>query len=117
MCDSGQKDKKKNRKMTLSQMKKSEMNRQMNHYNKMQSIHEKCKLCYGEKIRISNVLISIGTLAYLKLKEDYIVTGHCLIVPMDHISSIRLADESTLTEIRNFKKSLIQMFQKQVMLS
>ncbi len=40
--------------------------------------------------------------------------GHCLIAPLDHVSSTRQADEHVWTEIRNFKKCLLQMFMAQV---
>ena len=36
--------------------------------------------------------------------------GHCLIVPMDHVATGRLADEQVWTEMRNFKKCLVQMY-------
>ena len=36
--------------------------------------------------------------------------GHCLIVPMDHVATCRLADEQVWTEMRNFKKCLVQMY-------
>jgi hypothetical protein len=42
------------------------------------------------------------------------VPGHCLIAPLDHVPSTRQADEHVWTEIRNFKKCLLQMFMAQV---
>jgi hypothetical protein len=43
-----------------------------------------------------------------------LVPGHCLIVPSDHVASARQVDEHVWTEIRNFKKCLLQMFMAQV---
>ncbi len=40
--------------------------------------------------------------------------GHCLIVPVEHVASARQVDEHVWTEIRNFKKCLLQMFMAQV---
>ena len=42
--------------------------------------------------------------------RNSIASGHCLIVPMEHIPSTRVADDNTNIELRNFKKSLIHMF-------
>ncbi len=43
--------------------------------------------------------------------------GHCLIVPAEHVASTRQVDEHVWTEIRNFKKCLLQMFMAQVFCS
>lgn len=43
--------------------------------------------------------------------------GHCVIVPADHVSSSRQVDEAVWTELRNFKKCLLQMFMAQVRFS
>ena len=40
--------------------------------------------------------------------------GHCLIVPSEHASSTRQVDESVWTELRNFKKCLLQVAMAQV---
>ena len=39
--------------------------------------------------------------------------GHCMIVPAEHVASTRQVDEHVWTEIRNFKKCLLQMFMAQ----
>lgn len=40
--------------------------------------------------------------------------GHVCIVPAEHVASGRRTDEAVWTELRNFKKSLLQMFMQQV---
>lgn len=40
--------------------------------------------------------------------------GHCLIVPSEHVASTRKVDEAVWTELRNFKKALLQMAMSQV---
>lgn len=47
-------------------------------------------------------------------RRGRLVPGHCLIVPNDHTPSTRQVDEHIWTEIRNFKKCLLQMFMAQV---
>jgi len=39
--------------------------------------------------------------------------GHCCLVPADHVPSCRQVDEDVWTELRNFKKCLLQMFMAQ----
>ena len=39
---------------------------------------------------------------------------HCCIIPMEHAPSSRKVDEHIWTEMRNFKKCIIQMFMAQV---
>jgi len=60
-----------------------------------------------------------------KVKENHtmwrgcrgcLVPGHCLIIPMEHVASCRMADEAVWTEMRNFKKCLVQMYAEQARL-
>jgi len=39
---------------------------------------------------------------------------HCCIAPMEHISSSRKTDEHVWTEMRNFKKCMMQMYMAEV---
>lgn len=43
-----------------------------------------------------------------------LAVGHVCIVPAEHVASARRTDEAVWTELRNFKKSLLQMFMQQV---
>ena len=58
--------------------------------------------------------VQVSDIGYLSLvqscRRGCLVPGHCLIVPMDHVASCRLADEQVWTEMRNFKKCLVQMY-------
>lgn len=40
--------------------------------------------------------------------------GHSVIVPTEHVASTRQMDEQIWTEMRNFKKCLLQMHMAQV---
>ncbi len=40
--------------------------------------------------------------------------GHSIIVPTEHVASTRQVDEHIWTELRNFKKCLLQMHMAQV---
>ena len=63
------------------------------------------------------MLSLIGAIAeacYMPCFRGRLVPGHCLIVPAEHVASTRQVDEHVWTEIRNFKKCLLQMFMAQV---
>eukprot|EP00126_Sphaerothecum_destruens_P005103 Sdes_comp18563_c0_seq2m8662 len=56
-------------------------------------------------------IISCGAGAYLCLPERRpLCDGHCMIVPIQHLSSCVVMDENVYEEIRNFKKCLVKMF-------
>jgi hypothetical protein len=95
---------------------KKEKQRQIREYNKFQSALDRCALCFTSKLRQKHLTLAIGTVAYLALpSRGRLVPGHCQIVPAEHIASTRSTDESTWTEIRNFKKCVLQMFTAQGM--
>lgn len=55
-----------------------------------------------------------GQHAYLSLMPTQeLVKGHCRIVPFEHVSSTLECEEEEWTEIKNFKKTLMQMFAEQ----
>lgn len=43
-----------------------------------------------------------------------LVDGHSIIVPTEHVASTRQVDEHIWTELRNFKKCVLQMYMAQV---
>lgn len=95
---------------------KKEKQRQIREYTKFQSALDRCTLCFTSKLRQKHLTLAIGTVAYLALpSRGRLVPGHCQIVPAEHVASTRSTDESTWTEIRNFKKCLLQMFTAQGM--
>jgi hypothetical protein len=95
---------------------KKEKERQIREYTKFQSALDRCTLCFTSKLRRKHLTLAIGTVAYLALpSRGRMVPGHCQIIPAEHIASTRSTDESTWTEIRNFKKCLLQMFTAQGM--
>ena len=56
-------------------------------------------------------VIAQGTRVFLSFPETIdMVPGHCLIVPNEHVLTLLDCDDDEWTEIRNFQKSLIRMF-------
>lgn len=54
--------------------------------------------------------------AFYVVCRGRLVPGHSVIVPTEHVASSRQVDEQVWTEIRNFKKCLLQMHMAQVRL-
>ena len=109
-----EKKRRKNRKETLSDVQKREKRKQVNQFQKMQTVQEKCPYCFDSDQIPKHLVMSIATAAYLRLPEKGALDSkHCVIVPLEHIPSTREADENAWTEIRNFKKALIQMNHEQ----
>ena len=47
-------------------------------------------------------------------RRGSLAEGHCCIVPAEHVASARRCEDGVVTEMRNFKKSLLQMFMARV---
>jgi hypothetical protein len=90
---------------------RKEKQRQVRDYQRLSHALDKCRLCFASPSRRKHLTVSVATSAYLALPEKgRLVPGHCCVVPIEHIPSARLADETTWEEMRNFKKCVLQMF-------
>lgn len=93
------------------ELARKEKAKQVREYKSMSRALERCRLCLNSHSRKKHLMVSVGTCAYLALPEKgRLVTGHCCVVPTEHIPSARAADENTWEEMRNFKKCVLQMF-------
>ncbi|KAK9823428.1 hypothetical protein WJX72_002672 [[Myrmecia] bisecta] len=102
------------RKGTKEQQAQRSKRAQVSDYMRTSSILDNCARCFASARRPRHLTISIGQTAYLMLPErGRLVPGHCCIVPSEHVASSRLVDEHVWTEMRNFKKCLLQMFMAQ----
>lgn len=90
---------------------RKEKQQQVRDYQRLSRALDKCRLCFASPSRRKHLTVSVATSAYLALPEKgRLVPGHCCVVPIEHIPSARLADETTWEEMRNFKKCVLQMF-------
>ena len=65
----------------------------------MASALEKCQFCFGNVPK--HLIVAIGTKSYLCLPNNKSLTeGHCLIIPMTHVSSATACDEDVWNEIQ-----------------
>ena len=83
--------------------------RQVQAFQRAERQQQSCVLCLQNPNRPHHLVVAIGQTSYLRLPSPKrsACQGHCLIVPMDHIPCTRVADDNTLGDMRNFKKSLV----------
>ncbi|GLT61061.1 hypothetical protein SLA2020_337960 [Shorea laevis] len=75
---------------------------------------ERCGFCLENPNGLKHLIVSIAHFTYLMLpNRQPVVPGHCCIVPLQHESATRTVEDNVWEEIRNFKKCLILMFDKQ----
>jgi len=75
---------------------------------------DSCLFCFENKRFKEHLVIAYGSKAYLAVSPfGCLVDGHCCIVPIQHVVSIREADEDVYEEILKFKQSLKKMFMSQ----
>ncbi|KAF9948526.1 hypothetical protein BGZ70_002180 [Mortierella alpina] len=81
-------------------------------HRKSQTALDKCALCFKDEGRTppTVAVVSMGTRVYLGLPQyKEFLPGHCMIVPIQHVTSTLECDDDAWDEIRNFMKCLIQM--------
>ncbi|KAI8048599.1 CwfJ C-terminus 1-domain-containing protein-like protein [Gilbertella persicaria] len=90
------------------------MRRAVSDYKRTQDVLGKCKFCYHDNRPPQMCMISLATTCYLALPGVHEITpGNCLIVPLQHVSSMLECDDDVWTEVRNFQKCLMKMFHAQ----
>ncbi|KAI8088679.1 CwfJ C-terminus 1-domain-containing protein-like protein [Halteromyces radiatus] len=83
-------------------------------HKRTQKALESCRFCYHDDAPPQCAMISLATQTYLALPNQQELTpGHCLIVPLQHVSSTLECDDEVWDEIRNFQKCLLRMFDEQ----
>ncbi|KAI9496028.1 CwfJ C-terminus 1-domain-containing protein-like protein [Zychaea mexicana] len=83
-------------------------------YKRTQGALEKCRFCYHDDKSPQCCMVSLATQTYLALPNVQELTpGHCLIVPIQHVTSMLECDDDVWDEVRNFQKCLLQMFNEQ----
>ncbi|KAF9356097.1 hypothetical protein BGX34_010102 [Mortierella sp. NVP85] len=81
-------------------------------YRKTQSALDNCLMCFKDDGKTPPIMpvVSMGTRVYLGLPlNKEFLPGHCMIVPIQHVTSTLECDDDAWDEIRNFMKCLIQM--------
>nr|XP_045626090.1 CWF19-like protein 2 [Procambarus clarkii] len=72
---------------------------------------ESCQWCFDSKDMPKHLIVALGSKSYVCLPpHESLTPGHCLIVSIHHIPSSVQADEDLWSEIQDFRKSLVKMF-------
>ncbi|SIO73772.1 CWF19-like protein 2 homolog [Babesia microti strain RI] len=74
---------------------------------KKKKIEFDCKFCLG---KLEYIAKSTFSSLYFESEGDSILANQLYIIPNKHISNTRQVDSATREEIRNFQKTLIQLF-------
>ncbi|GAA5983741.1 hypothetical protein JCM11641_001740 [Rhodosporidiobolus odoratus] len=85
----------------------------INDYARTKKALDSCTLCFSDEGRPpKSAVVALGTRIYLGLMEnEALVPGHCRIVPVQHhLSCLEIDEEEGWDEIKNFMKTLMQMF-------
>ncbi|KAG0660244.1 hypothetical protein C6P46_004698 [Rhodotorula mucilaginosa] len=82
-------------------------------YARTKKALDSCTLCHSDDGDPPKApVVALGTRTYLALMEnEELVPGHCRIVPVQHyLSCLEIDEEEGWDEIKNFMKTLMQMF-------
>ncbi|DBA82399.1 TPA: hypothetical protein ACH3X2_000649 [Trebouxia sp. C0005] len=102
------------KKGTKEQQKKRDRAAQIADHRRVTTAVDRCPFCFASTSRPCHLTISLGQTAYLALPaRGRLGEGHSIIVPTEHVASTRQVDEHIWTELRNFKKCLLQMHMAQ----
>ncbi|XP_071112759.1 CWF19-like protein 2 [Haliotis cracherodii] len=100
------------RKQSEAQNEEKDRARSILEHRKMATAMEKCRFCFDKVPK--HLIIAIGLKAYLCLPNHRSLTpGHCLIVPMQHVTAGTVVDEDVWQEVQTFRKCLVRMFESQ----
>ncbi|XP_060068862.1 CWF19-like protein 2 [Ylistrum balloti] len=79
-------------------------------HRKMAAAMERCEFCFGSVPK--HLIIAIGKKVYLCMPNHRSLTeGHCLVVPMQHVTSSTAMDEDVWNEVQLFRKTLTKLFE------
>ncbi|GAA5837692.1 hypothetical protein JCM11251_002297 [Rhodosporidiobolus azoricus] len=96
-------------------MKSETVKRQfaINDYARTKKALDSCTLCFSDEgAPPKSAVVALATRTYLGLMDnEELVPGHCRIVPVQHyMSCLEIDEEEGWDEIKNFMKTLMQMF-------
>ncbi|KAI1893936.1 hypothetical protein AGOR_G00128780 [Albula goreensis] len=89
-------------------------NRAIQEHRRWAGSMAKCPYCFDNPELPKHLIIAIGVKVYLCLPNSVsLAEGHCLIAPLHHHCASTALDEDVWSEIQNFRKALVKMFEDQ----
>lgn len=93
---------------------KKELSRAIHEHEKLSAKLDNCDKCFDSNKMDKKLLVSMGNKVYLALPwYTGLQSGHCMLVPTQHVNCCTQLDEDTWEEINNFRKALTKMFAAQ----
>lgn len=90
---------------------KKEQQRAIEEHKKLTKTLDDCDKCFDSVKMEKQLMVSMGNTVYLSLPwHEGLQLGHCLIIPIQHVSCSTQLDENTWEEINDYRKSLTRMF-------
>ncbi|XP_066256578.1 CWF19-like protein 2 homolog [Euwallacea similis] len=87
-------------------------NKAINEHKKVSASLDNCSRCIQFGGMQKHLIVSLGEYVYLSIpSHEPLLTGHCLIVPIRHVTSVTQLDENEWNEILNFRKALVKLFE------
>lgn len=71
---------------------------------------ENCWFCLGASDAENNLLITIGKKLYVAIDKGPLTNGHCLILPINHLSSSHALSSDVTTELTQYKHAFNRYF-------
>jgi len=99
-------------KRSVAEQQKRERSMQIRQHDRQQTLIERCWYCLGaSKEVLKSLIISIGVRVFLSIpRVDHLVSGHCVLAPIEHILSQAQASDEVNEEIAYFKSHLHKMY-------
>ncbi|KAK9498000.1 hypothetical protein O3M35_003891 [Rhynocoris fuscipes] len=83
-------------------------------YKKFEVKEHKCWFCTSNPNFDKHMVIAMGDFSYLALAKGPLTQDHTIICSVEHIASMRLAEEDLRFEIERFKLALREMYENSV---
>lgn len=93
---------------------RKERDRAIWEHKKMSQTLDDCKNCIQSSSMLKHLMVTLGETVFLSLPPyDPITEGHCLLIPIRHVSCSTQLDENEWAEILDFRKALTNMFKSE----
>lgn len=81
-------------------------------HRKRERTLDSCSRCVDSKKCAKHLIVHLGETAYVAVPAaEPLVSGHTVILPLDHIGSCRQCDENCFTEMKEYIRTLSSMWQ------
>ncbi|KAF5285480.1 hypothetical protein FQR65_LT13225 [Abscondita terminalis] len=99
------------RKESAEKVDKRNKEKAINQHRETVEALDNCTCCIQSEKMLKHLMVSMSDTVYVSLPPyEPLTNGHCLLVPVRHISCSTQLDENEWEEMLNFRKALTKMF-------